>query len=223
MSLIPTVKMYQREGYTLTTAPAVEPVTAAELRAHLNVAADSDASLVVMITAAREDIENATGLALITQVWTLSLDRWPGGAEEWWDGVREAHINSIRRTGGAVTLRRSPVQTVDAITAYGEDDVGAVVSVSGTFIVDTANMPGRLVIRNGATWPVALRAANAIEIRYTAGYGDAGADVPGPIKRAIMQLAAYAYSHRGDDCDLGDAYFASGAAAVMARYKVARI
>jgi uncharacterized phiE125 gp8 family phage protein len=223
MSLIPTVKMYQREGYTLTTAPAVEPVTAAELSASLNGASDTDAFLEGLITEAREEIETASGLALITQVWTLSLDRWPGGAEEWWDGVREAHINSIRRTGGAVTLRRSPVQTVDAITAYGEDDVGAVVSVSGTFIVDIANMPGRLVIRSGATWPVALRAANAIEIEYTAGYGDAAADVPAPLRRAVKSMAAYLYAHRGDECQPGDAYHQSGAAGIMAQYKVARI
>jgi uncharacterized phiE125 gp8 family phage protein len=223
MSLRPSINLYQREGYTLTTPPTVEPVTAAELSASLVSVAETDAFLEGLITEAREEIETASGLALITQTWTLSLDHWPGGSEEWWNGVREAHINSIRRTAGAVTLRRSPVQTVDAVTAYGEDDVGAVVNIPAVFIVDIANMPGRLVIRTGATWPVALRAANAIEIRYTAGYGDAASDVPAPLRRAVKTMAAYLYAHRGDECQPGDAYHASGAAGIMAQYRVARI
>jgi hypothetical protein len=47
--------------------------------------------------------------------------------------------------------------------------------------------------------------------------------VPAPMKRAIKQLAAYLYSHRGDDCDPAEAYVASGAESLMAQYKPARL
>jgi hypothetical protein len=223
MSLIPHPTLEQRRGDVLTSAPAVEPVTAAELRAHLVGVADSDASLLVMITAAREDIESATGMALITQSWTITVDRWPSASEPWWDGVRQMSISALSGAPGWLRLSRWPLQSVESVTTYNEAGAATAVSVATVFDVDTAQTPGRLALKSGQTWPVALRPTNAIVVGYTSGYGDAGADVPGPIKRAIMQLAAYAYSHRGDDCDLGDAYFASGAAAIMARYKVARI
>jgi len=39
----------------------------------------------------------------------------------------------------------------------------------------------------------------------------------------VKQLAAFLYSHRGDDCDPKDAYDASGAAGIMAQYKPMKI
>jgi hypothetical protein len=43
------------------------------------------------------------------------------------------------------------------------------------------------------------------------------------MKRAVKQLAAFLYSHRGDDCDASDAYDASGASVIMAQYKAMKI
>ena len=63
---------------------------------------------------------------------------------------------------------------------------------------------------------------NAVQVDYTAGYGNAAA-VPGPIKRAIRNMVAHMYSHRGDGCDAGDAYFESGASAIVGRYRVVKI
>jgi hypothetical protein len=43
------------------------------------------------------------------------------------------------------------------------------------------------------------------------------------MKRAVKQLAAFLYAHRGDDCDPSQAYEDSGAAGIIAQYKVARV
>jgi hypothetical protein len=48
-------------------------------------------------------------------------------------------------------------------------------------------------------------------------------NVPLPMKRAVKQLAAYNYAHRGDDCSPDEAYTASGAESLMAQYKPARL
>ena len=82
-----------------------------------------------------------------------------------------------------------------------------------------------MTIQRGATWPTALRANNAIEISYTSGYGDAAADVPAPMKRAVKQMAAYLYQNRGDGCgcDTSQAFTDSGAASILSAYKVSRI
>jgi uncharacterized phiE125 gp8 family phage protein len=41
-----------------------------------------------------------------------------------------------------------------------------------------------------------LRAMNGLEIDFTAGFGEAGTDVPDPLKRAILLLVAHWYEFR---------------------------
>lgn len=211
----------------LTTAPAIEPVTAAQLRSHLYADATElpDADADMLIEEAREYIEIHAGLAFITQTWRMTLDHWPGRREEWWDGVQEGSIAMLYAPdyGCQIELPRAPLQSVDSLNVYGSDDVAVAVTVADVFVVDAYSMPGRLSLRSGATWPIALRASNAIEINYIAGYGDAAADVPATMKRAIRMLAAKMYSERGDGCSVDDAYVSSGAKALVDNYRTVRI
>jgi uncharacterized phiE125 gp8 family phage protein len=58
-----------------TVEPAAEPVTLAEAKAHLRLADSSEDDLLTgLIRAARQDVERATGMALIDQHWRLVLD-----------------------------------------------------------------------------------------------------------------------------------------------------
>lgn len=226
MSLRASVPLYQFRGSVLTSAPASEPVTAEELRAHLRANSTElpDAEANALVTDARTEIENMTGLAFISQSWRLSIDRWPAGGEAWWDGVREMSITELYRTSTiqSLALPRWPLVSITSVTVYDEDSNSTVVNVANTFDVDTYQTPGRITLKRGQTWPVALRANDAIQVIYVAGYANAAA-VPSPMKRAVKQLAAFLYSHRGDDCDPKDAYDTSGAAGIMNQYKVARI
>lgn len=226
MSLRASVPLYQHRGSVIVSAPASEPVTASELRTHLR--ADStelpDAEANALITDARTEIENLTGAAFITQSWRLSLDRWPAGGEAWWDGVRETSITELYNSSTlqSVALPRFPLQSITSVTVYDEASNASVITVSDVFDVDTYQTPGRMTLKRGQTWPVALRANDAIQIVYVAGYTSA-ANVPAPMKRAVKQLAAFLYSHRGDDCDPKDAYMASGADSIMQGYKAMRV
>lgn len=226
MSLRASVPLYQFRGSVIVTAPASEPVTASELRTHLRTDSTElpDAEANALITDARTEIENMTGLAFITQSWRLSLDRWPAGGEAWWDGVREMSITELynSNTLQSLAIPRWPLASVTSVTVYDEESNASIVTVSDTFDVDTYQTPGRMTLKRGATWPVALRANDAIQIVYVSGYTSA-ANVPVPMKRAVKQLAAFLYSHRGDDCDPKDAYDASGAAGIMAQYKPMKI
>ena len=216
--------LHQHRGNRLQTEPAVEPITLAELKTHLRISGtDEDDFLTPLIAEVRQEAEDATGLALITQVWQLTLDRWPSMREEWWDGEREGHIDLIyggeRQNYASVVLPRYPLQTVDTVNVYNEAGTPTAVTVADVFDIDTQSLRGRMTIERGATWPIALRANNAIEITYTAGYGDAALAVPAPIKRALKQWAAYAYEKRGDGCTVDDAYTASGAKNILNRYR----
>jgi hypothetical protein len=217
--------LYQHRGHVRTVAPAVEPVTADELRAQLFETGDTlpDATANDLIAEAREMIEEFTGLALITQTWRLALDNWPGGREMWWDGMRQMPISEIYAKGSlrAVELPRYPLQSVSSVTVFDDADNGAVVNVAAAFVVDPYRKPGRMVLRDGATWPVALRAANAIEVVYVAGYGASATAVPAALKRAVKQVAAYLYTHNGDGCTVEDAL--AGARQMLDAYSVKRI
>jgi uncharacterized phiE125 gp8 family phage protein len=220
MALRPVIPLTQYRGHVITAQPAIEPVSVQEVQAAIAVHGDDD-FIASLITEARQEIEEMTGLALITQSWRLSLDRWPGAREDWWDGVRQAAISEIYATGvpAWVQLPRYPLQAIDAVTVFDEASNSQTVTVGDVFDIDTYQKPGRMALRRGQTWPIALRTVNAIQIDYTAGYG-AALDVPAPLKRAIRAMAAYMYEHRGDGCTGADAYAASGAAAIVGRYKV---
>jgi len=162
----------------LTSPPAIEPVTLEEAKAHLKVdTADDDALIAALIAAARARAELIISRAFITQQWMLSLDCWPQ------DGV--------------IAIPFPPLQSVASVTAYARDD-GATVLDPETYQVDTASAPARLALKPGASPPVNLRRINAIEVAFTAGYGDAADDVPALIREAILEIVADLYVHRGD-------------------------
>ena len=187
MSLRQSVPLYQFHGSVIVTGPASEPVTASELRTHLRADATElpDGEANALITEARAEIETMTGLAFITQTWRLALDRWPAGGEAWWDGVREGSILELygSNTLRSVDLPRWPLASITSVTTYDEASVSSSVTVANVFDVDTYRVPGRITLKRGQTWPVALRGSNAIEIVYVAGYTSA-ANIPAPLKRA---------------------------------------
>ena len=223
MSLRPRVTYTQYRGHAVVTPPAIEPVTAAELRAHLaeTETALPDAEANDLIATARDMIEETTGIAMINQTWRLVLDAWPSQRADWWDGVRQGAIADINGAPDYVYLPRYPLASIDAVTVYDEAGTPASVVVADTFDVDTYQKPGRMVLRNGSTWPIALRNSNAIEVDYIAGFGATAASVPATLRRAVKQVAAYLYSHTGDDCTPDDALGAAGA--LLGAYRVKRI
>lgn len=156
-----------------TVEPSAEPVTLAEAKAHLRIDHSSEDDLLAgLIRAAREEVERATGLALIEQGWRLVLDAWP--------------------RNGAVTIALHPVRTILSVTAYGPDGEASLINPAG-YQADTVSRPSR--IRFGDA-PPALRAMNGIEIDFTAGFGEAGTDVPDLLRRAMLLLVAHWYEFR---------------------------
>jgi hypothetical protein len=94
MSLRPRVTFTQYRGHGVLTPPAIEPVTADDLRAHLAETVDGLPydQADDLIATARDMIEETTGIAMINQTWRLALDCWPSQRADWWDGVRQGAI-----------------------------------------------------------------------------------------------------------------------------------
>lgn len=222
MSLRPRTVHTQHRGLVQTVAPEFKPVTPEELRTHLNHSELDYIEADDLISEASQYIEDMTGIAMITQTWRLALDAWPTGRGAWWDGVRQGSINELYSGDASLEMPRFPLNSIDTVTVYDEASTSTAVTIAATFDVDAYSKPGRMTLKHGAVWPIALRANNAIEIIFTCGYGANRESVPAPLRRAVKQLAGYLYENRGD-CDSGSAYTKSGAQGIMNAYKVSRL
>jgi uncharacterized phiE125 gp8 family phage protein len=184
--------------------PATEPVSLVEAKAHLRVSISDDDSLIAnLITAARMVCEEYTARALITQGWRLWLDTFPGDNMAWWDGMRQGAASQLT-VKRFILMPRAPLQSISAVNIYNDDD-SSTVFLPTQYFVDIASEPGRLALRNNASWPSPQRGNNGISVDFIAGYGNA-ATVPQALKQGILAHVAQLYEHRGDGLKLsGDA------------------
>lgn len=160
--------------YALITPPGAEPISLAELKAHLRVDGDHDDTLLASLgRIAREHLERTAGLALISQGWRLYLDCWP--------------------EAGVLDIARGPVMAITAIRAFDELGDASEVPLAG-HVLDGRRRPARLWLRQR---PDPRQAINGIEVDFTAGFGETGADVPDVLKRAMLIHAAHMYEFRG--------------------------
>lgn len=192
-------------------APAEEPVTLEMLKAHLRLSGSAeDADLSLQLAAARQHCEAFTGLCFVDRAVSLFMDVWPQqGSDDWWDGVREAPVQSACDT---LALPVRPVQEIEGIYVYGANGEASAIN-AGAYEADTAG--GRIRLTGAA--PQGGRALNGIEIRLVAGHGAAAA-VPAIFKQAVRQLAAHLYANRGDAPE--QAMRRSGAIDLLAPYRV---
>lgn len=222
MSLRTPLKYNQYRGNVQTSAPATTPVSTTELETWLKIpAGDETSNLTLMIESAVSQVEKYLGCCLITQSFQLTLDKWPMQQEPWWDGVRDAHINVLSAEGRAanVEIPRWPLQSIDSMTVDS-----SAVTTTDYFIVDTQQYYGRLVLKQGKTFPpIDTLSANAIEIVYTSGFGASGSDVPADLRMAVLQMAAYMFEHRGDGCSAAKAFEESGAKDLCNMYRIGRL
>ncbi len=158
----------------LLTAPAVEPIALADMKAFLRVeTGDDDDVIAALIVGSRIHVEAQARRALITQSWRLSRDSWP--------------------EDGRLTVLPAPLQSLTAARVYDENGTANSVDTQ-SFVLDLGAsalafapwalpMPGRLVA--------------GIELDVVVGHGDNASDVPEPLSLAIRLLVAHWYENRG--------------------------
>ncbi|NJM34940.1 MAG: hypothetical protein HC850_09820 [Rhodomicrobium sp.] len=160
----------------LTSGPAAEPITLEEAKLHCRVDGDAEDMLIAsLILAARLHVERSLDLALISQNWSLYLDRWPDAPY--------------------VELPLAPLIGIDAVRLYSPSDSYMTLD-PGLFIADKASRRPRLALNNGQVWTVPGRAVNGIEIAFTAGFGETADDIPMPLRLAVRMLVAHWYEAR---------------------------
>lgn len=192
--------------YQLTTAPACEPLDLDTVKTHLKVdGTDEDIYIQGLISGARMYAENFLRLSLITQQWSLLLDAFPGEFNPFFNGFAfyGYGLSISRRDHNAIMLAHGPIQGVPAITYYDVNGAEQTLTqwngTNGTtgFQLGANNNRPRLKPAPLTEWPVTnLDQIGAVEIAFTAGFGDDGDAVPQPIKNAMLLHIGTSYQNR---------------------------
>jgi len=169
----------QYRSLTRQTAPAVEPVTLSEAKAHLRIdSSDEDTLISTLITAAREWCEEYLDRSLIHQQYVMRLDSFPYEIE----------------------LPRPPMATSGTTTAltltYTLGDDSTAVLAATEYRIDRNSTPGVVRQLREGTWPANLDDQNAITVTWWAGYGASGSSVPAAIRSAMLMLVAHLWRNR---------------------------
>jgi uncharacterized phiE125 gp8 family phage protein len=160
-----------------TAAPASPVVTLAQAKAHLRVEFDDDdvliQALVDTATAHLDGWAGVMGRALVTQTWRVSFPGFPDGP-----------------------LLRFPLDPVQSIVLTYVTEAGATATLSSSLwrLVTDAKGPC-VVLDAAAAWPQTADRPDAVTLEAVCGYG-APADVPGPVKAALLLMVGDLYANR---------------------------
>jgi uncharacterized phiE125 gp8 family phage protein len=156
----------------LVTPPATEPVTLNEAKEHLRIEHDvDDAFISTLITVAREYVEKIAWRGFIDQTWELTLREFP--------------------IFDYITLPKGPVRSVTSVQYLDPSGVLQTLATS-VYEVDTKSKFGRVILKEGQSWPGYLRRWNSVTVQYVVGY----TNLPKGIVHAIKLLIAQMYEHR---------------------------
>lgn len=171
-----------------TVSPStVLPLTLEECKDHLRVDPDDeeqDAILLGYLRAETENVEQILNRSLVTQTLDLYLDGFPAEAE--------------------IPLPRPPLQSVTGVnyTVQGATGDWGSTFAAANYATDVKSVPGRVSLKANKTWPSAtLETTNPVRVRYVAGYGDHGSDVPEAIRTAILLRVGDRYWQRENTTD----------------------
>lgn len=152
-------------GLRVASPPAAKPLEASDVARHLATLPEQDEQIDALIAAATERAESYLGRALVTQTLVLTLDAFPCRIE----------------------LPRPPLVEVTAVRYL--DAAGWQQTLAAeAYRVTSGREPALIEPAFGASWPTPLPVSEAVEVEYTAGYGDAGTDVPASIRHAIAMI-----------------------------------
>jgi len=153
---------------------STEPITLEEAKLHLKVdSADDNALISSLITTARQFVESWTHRILITTTVEKTYDV-------------PSH---------SFSLPSPPLQEVTKIEVVNDDGEKTLVDSSIYDYDSSVDIPGRVKLKSGCTWPDHRDFASFI-VTFKAGYGDAATDVPEMLRQAILQVLAHYYESR---------------------------
>lgn len=163
----------------LKTPPVGEPLSLAETQSYLKTTDPSETDWITnAIQAVREGCEAFTRRTLMTQTWIL-----------WLDAFQPAH-SQVQE----IEIPRAPLQSITQVKTYNRNDQASVLDPEH-YLTDTSSVPGRLILREGYSWPGELRIARAVEIEFVAGFGGK-THVPAALRQGMLLWIRLLYANK---------------------------
>lgn len=135
-----------------------------------------DGVILLLLDAAIEQVEAATGRCLINQTWKQTFSSFPIGDDDW-------------------QFYRSKVQSITHIKYY--DLSGVLQTVPSTVYEIIQEEPAGIRRKTGQSWPAHDGRADGIEVQYVVGYGNSANDVPAMLRIAAQIVLGWLYTNRG--------------------------
>ena len=158
-----------------TVAPAATPVSLIEAKAHLRVEVDAEDALITsLVQAATDHLDGYTGLlgrALVTQTWRQDFNDFTC----------------------KMRLPVKPVASIASVTYYDGENQQQTLSTDSYELLTDAGGP-YIARKADEAWPSTKNRAAAVSVTFVA--GSSAADVPAPIKAAILLLVGHLYHNR---------------------------
>jgi hypothetical protein len=185
---------FNRKTVSVTASADSPAVSTADMKAYLRVSGSGDDDLIAsFVTSATEAMKQYLRIGLLTETYKFQMDRFAdvnpdlalmslGG------GVHDLPRAYVLGNPDRVDLPFAPLQSITSIVTYDRDNDSSTFS-SDNYEVDLQG--GRVYLNEGETWPAELRATNAVEITYVAGYGSGS--IPAPIVQAIKMYVSTLY------------------------------
>lgn len=159
-----------KTGQSLT-----EPVTASEFKTFVGYSGtDQDALIAILITAARELIENETGFSCISKVYEVEFDRYDQRGDD---------LTTIGYTGYDMGWFRLPFSPVTDIASV---EIGGVTTTYDQRGLKVVEIHPDSVLQTGTS-------NNTLAVEFTAG------ETSNRVKTAIMRVASDLFNNREDD------------------------
>lgn len=185
--------------------PTEQVVTLVEAKMQSRIEDDEQDQLIVDYILAATDMVDAEfgelGVALTTQSWRLSLPCFPGS--------------------GKIILPVPPVQSVTEITFFDAENAEQTLSPSA-YTMTAKSDHGCVDLVAGQSWPATYARDDAVQVVYTAGYGDSRGDVPNGIRQAIRMIVAHWYECREAASEKEMSSLPLGVHSLLMKYRVPR-
>lgn len=167
-----------RPHYSLTVAPYNEPVTLAQVTAHVRVDSTDDQEYIAdLIPVGREFVDSVTGRVSVECTWKVTAASWAALMEESCDTAK---------------IYRTPLVSVSSVKYYAPDATSLTTMPTTDYRVITGYEPG--MIQFIEDLPSIHERMDAIQITLVAGYEYD--TTPAILKHAVKMVVANMYENR---------------------------
>lgn len=193
---------FNRKSVYVTASDDSPAISLADMKLFLRVDGTADdTQITAYIATATEAVKQYLRRAILTETFVFKADGFtePGGDDRLMalgPGVHTASVPYVLGGGETLDLPFPPLQSVTSIVTYDRGNNAATYDAS-QYEVDLQS--GRIYLNEGEVWPSDLRAQDAVQITYVAGYGSGS--IPAPVLEAIRMYVEALYDGCGELSD----------------------